>query len=221
MYPLLHQSWLTTIKIQIEHYIFTADCLPNTLRCWHVKCQGVHLSSHPISLLQRYVWLEKGDPLQKRKQCRTNFRLLGLPRLVPKPQQQAPLQPPFPWLLPQTYTKKHQLYGLRALKHKKQWTENRFGTHVVKPGAGSHQIAQAICFNAPILRYTAVFSKGHMKGFNEREMSNGGEEAGAPAKTLFWWAATMHSLPRHQLSVGSLLLISSIHNKKSYIKQCH
>ncbi len=113
--------------------------------------------------------LKKGDRLQKRKQCRTNFRLLGLPRLVPKPQQQAPLQPPFPWLLPQTYTKKHQLYGLRALKHKKQRTENRFGTHVVKPGARSRQIAQAICFNAPILRYTAVFSKGHMKGFSERE----------------------------------------------------
>lgn len=86
MYPLLHQSWLATIKIQIEHYIFTADCLPNTLRCWRVKCQGVHLSSHPISLLQWDVWLEKGDPLQKRKQCRTNFRLLGLLRLVPKPQ---------------------------------------------------------------------------------------------------------------------------------------
>ncbi len=113
--------------------------------------------------------LKKRDPLQKRKQCRTNFRLLGLPRLVPKPQQQAPLQPPFPWLLPQTYTKKHQLYGLRALKHKKQRTENRFGTHVVKPGARSRQIAQAIHFNAPILRYTAVFSKGHMKGFSERE----------------------------------------------------
>lgn len=62
MYPLLHQSWLATIKIQIEHYIFTADCLPNTLRCWHVKCQGVHLSSPriPLACCSETTDLKKG-----------------------------------------------------------------------------------------------------------------------------------------------------------------
>lgn len=94
MYPLLHQSWLATIKIQIEHYIFTADCLPNTLRCWRVKCQGVHLSSHPISLLQWDVWLKKRGPSSKTKAMQNKFQAFRLTASCAKTSITSP--PPAP-----------------------------------------------------------------------------------------------------------------------------
>ncbi len=94
MYPLLHQSWLTTIKIQIEHYIFTADCLPNTLRCWHVKCQAVHLSSHPISLLQWYVWLEKGGPSSETRAMQNKFQAFRLTASCAKTSTTSPPSAP-------------------------------------------------------------------------------------------------------------------------------
>lgn len=86
MYPLLHQSWLATIKSRLN-ITFLLLIVFQTLSGVGVLNARVCICPHiPLACCSETSDLKKGDPLQKRKQCRTNFRLLGLLRLVPKPQ---------------------------------------------------------------------------------------------------------------------------------------
>lgn len=121
--------WLATRKTSIHHHTFTADCtLPYTqVQMWQIQWVSAPSSTPRCP----FICFECG-PVWEESDTKRISAFFGLPvpcakTSIPIPPP-SPVQPPIPWLLPQSYTKKHKLYGLRALNHKEQQREDRFWT---------------------------------------------------------------------------------------------